>query len=375
MMWAMEQAVADINQKGGVLGRQVKLLEYDTQDKTDVCAQLAAKAVSDGVAGVAGEAHSGCALAEIPTYNKVGMPAVFPEAYNDTITGGDPTNPALPANPPSIFRIAPSSSYYSDFVYDWIKNGLKAHSLLQIYENSDAGISDAKAFQAAFQGTDLKLSQLTITTGQPSYAAIMARAKLSNPDADVVFFDSGTTGTTYQLMSDGIEAGLVDKAACLGDTSMRVGDAYWHAVPKGFGCAFEFVGLAPSQFNDLAKSLNDRYATKYGGDAPDYVFQAYDAILLLTDAIQRAGTTDHAAVVKALEQTSMVGTVGTYSFPYGSTNPVPAGQPSWMWHQYPDPRLSILEYTTANQPLGQAVTLWPAKAQTTPGQAWVPISR
>ena len=375
MMWAMEQAVADLNANGGVLGRQLKLLEYDTQDKTDVCATLAAKAVTDGVAGVAGEAHSGCALAEIPTYNAADMPAIFPEAYNDTITAGDPTNPNLPANPPSIFRIAPSSSLYSNFVYDWIKNGLHAKSLLLVYENTDAGINDAKAFKAAFANTDLKLTELSITTGQASYAAIMARAKLDNPNVDVVFFDSGTTGTTYQLTSDGIAAGLVDNAVCLGDTSLRVNDAYWKAVPNGEGCAFEFVGLAPSQFNDLATSLNSRYAAKYGGDAPDYVFQAYDAILLLADAIQRAGTTDHAAVVKALEQTSMTGTVGQYSFPYGSTTPVPTGQPGWLWHQFPNPRLSILEYTQANQPLAQAVTLWPASAQTTAGQAWVSVTR
>src|SRR5262245_53871778 len=31
MKWAMEQAVADLNAKGGVLGRQIKLVFYDTQ--------------------------------------------------------------------------------------------------------------------------------------------------------------------------------------------------------------------------------------------------------------------------------------------------------------------------------------------------------
>src|SRR6058998_514957 len=40
MKWAMEQAVADLNAKGGVLGQQLRLIFYDTQNKPDVCAAI-----------------------------------------------------------------------------------------------------------------------------------------------------------------------------------------------------------------------------------------------------------------------------------------------------------------------------------------------
>src|SRR3954447_10663692 len=106
MKWAMEQAVADINAKGGVLGKKLRVLFYDTQNKPDVCAAISNRLVQDDkVAAVVGEFHSGCALAQIPTYNKAGTPVVFSETYNDKVTGGDPNDPNLPANPPTIFRI------------------------------------------------------------------------------------------------------------------------------------------------------------------------------------------------------------------------------------------------------------------------------
>src|SRR5882672_2369584 len=67
LKWAMEQAVADINAKGGVLGRQIKLVFHDTQNKPDVCAAMANRLVEeDHVVAVVGEFHSGCALPQIP---------------------------------------------------------------------------------------------------------------------------------------------------------------------------------------------------------------------------------------------------------------------------------------------------------------------
>jgi hypothetical protein len=104
MKWAMEQAVADLNAKGGVMGRKLRLNFYDTQNKPDVCAAIAKKMVQDDkVLAVVGEFHSGCGLAQIPTYNQAGTPVVFSETYNDKITGGDPADPNLPPNPPTIF--------------------------------------------------------------------------------------------------------------------------------------------------------------------------------------------------------------------------------------------------------------------------------
>lgn len=375
MKWAMEQAVADLNAKGGVLGRQLRLEFNDTQNQPDVCASVAQKLVDAKVAAVVGEAHSGCGLAQIPAYSKAGMPVVFSETYNDKITGGDPADPNLPANPPTIFRIAPTSTYYSSFIGDWLINGLKAKKLIHIVDNSDYGNGEKAAVKAALAGSGVELVQVAIDEGQPDYSAIVSRLKTENPDADAVFFDNASTATGWTLQQNAIDAGLVDTAACIGGPGATDFKGYWAAVPGGVGCAFQQVGLTSSQFNDLAKSLDDRANQALGHGARNYAFEAYDSVLLVADAITRAGSTDHAAIVKALEATSMVGAQGKYEFPYNSTNPVPAGKASWLWHQWPEPPIQLLEYTAKDQTLADAVTLWPASMQTTSGQAWVEVQR
>ena len=51
----------------------------------------------------------------------------------------------MPPNPPTIFRIAPTSTYYSNFVADWIVNGLKAKKVGQVTDTTDYGTGALQA--------------------------------------------------------------------------------------------------------------------------------------------------------------------------------------------------------------------------------------
>jgi branched-chain amino acid transport system substrate-binding protein len=377
MKWAMEQAVADINAKGGVLGKTLQLNFYDTQNKPDVCAAVSNRLVEeDKVVAVVGEFHSGCALAQIPAYNKAGMPVVFSEAYNDKVTGGDPDDPNLPPNPPTIFRIAPTSTYYSNFIADWIINGLKAKKVGQVTDTTDYGTGTLAAMKAALEPAGIELTQVVVELAQPDYGAILSRMATEHPDLDVVYLDVSETASGYVTMQNAIDVGLVnDKTICVGIPAMRDGQSFWQAVPDGVGCVFQLVGLTGAQFNAVAKSLDERARKALGHEARNYAFEAYDSVMLVADAIERAGSTDSAAVVDALESTAMVGTQGKYEFKYNSKNPVPADKPSWLWHQFAEPPLQLLEYTEKGQSSEQAVTVWPASRQTQPGVAYVPVKR
>jgi len=375
MKWAMEQAVADLNAKGGVMGRKLRLNFYDTQNKPDVCAAIAKKMVQDDkVIAVVGEFHSGCGLAQIPTYNQAGTPVVFSETYNDKITGGDPADPNLPANPPTIFRIAPASTYYSNFVVDWIVDGVKAKKVAYVTDTTDYGTGAADAVKKALAGTGIELKQVTVELAQPDYASILSRLKTEFPNADVAYLDISETATGYIVTQNAIDVGLVNnKTICVGNPGFRDDKSYWRAVPNGVGCLFQLVGLTSAQYNEMAQSVDKRAQAALGHGARNYAFEAYDSVLLVADAIERAKSTDAKAIVAALETTSLLGTQGKYTFPYNSKNPVPAGKPSWLWHQYVDPPLQLLEFTKKGQTAEQAVTVWPPSRQTQPGKAYIPV--
>ena len=133
--------------------------------------------------------------------------------------------------PPTIFRIAPTASYYNGLIVDWLRNGVKIKHLPHFTENTDYGIGVAQAMRDQLKDSGVTLSQITINLAQPDYTSIIERAKADNPDADAVDFDISTPATTYPVMQNALSAGLLDKAICLGDSSMRDYEPYWRAVP------------------------------------------------------------------------------------------------------------------------------------------------
>jgi branched-chain amino acid transport system substrate-binding protein len=66
-----------------------------------------------------------------------------------------------------------------------------------------------------------------------------------------------------------------------------------------------FVTTSPTpEFLPDAKSFIDNYKAKFHADPGPYSALSYDGMRLLADAIQRAGSTDKAAIVKALHETN-----------------------------------------------------------------------
>lgn len=374
MKWAMELAVSDVNEAGGVLDRTVELTFEDTQNTPEVAASIAKKLVEeDKVVAVVGEYHSGAALAAIPVYSAVGMPVVFAETWNDGITGGDPDDANLPAQPPTIFRIAPTSSYFSAFNVDWLINGLDIKKFLHIYEATDYGIGADAALAEQLAGSGVTYVSQQIELNQPDYSSVLARIVEEHDDADVVSIGGVTGDSSYTVTQNAFDVGIFDEdTICFANFTASQTEAYWAAVPDGAGCAFVYIGPAPAAYNDMTMRVADAYQAEFGGSPGPWVFESYDSVMLVVDAISRAGSTDSAAIVAALESTSFVGAQGEYVFPYGSGNVnTPEGQ-GWLWHQWPEPAIALVEYTEKGQSLADAAIIWPASAQTE-GSAYVSV--
>lgn len=372
MKWAMETAVADVNAKGKVLGKSVKLVFGDTEGKPETGGAIAKRMVEqDKVAGVVGEYHSSAALAQIPVYTEHHTPFVVVDAYADTITAGDPKDPKLPAKPPSVFRIAPTNTYDMQLHADWLTNGVKADYVVQVYEATDYGTGQAKAMKDLLAGKGVTLHQVQIELNQPDYKSILARVKAEHPNADALMV-SVTGDSSYNVVANAFSVGLLGSGkVCVANQIAQDDQAFWRAVPDGNGCVFRVAGVMPKQYSADAKSVAERYTKKFGSSPKAWVFESYDAVRLLIDAISRAGSTDGKAIVKALEQSSYQGLQGKYEFPYGSAKPVPDGQPGWLWHQWPTPAIQLAQYTAKGQKLADATVLWPADRQTKPGTAYV----
>ena len=95
--------------------------------------------------------------------------------------------------------------------------------------------------------------------------------------------------------------------------------------------------------------MNAAFEEAWGKLVPSFAMASYDAVHVVADAMERAGSyTDAAAIVAAIEATDIELSQGRYHFAYGSHNPdLPEGTPAWMWHQWPDPIVTVMQYYEA----------------------------
>ena len=112
--------------------------------------------------------------------------------------------------------------------------------------------------------------------------------------------------------------------------------------------------------------MNAAYYEEFEDIVPSYAMASYDAVWIIADGIARAGSmSDGAAIVAAIETTDLDLSQGRYYFEYGNHNPeLPEGTPAFMWHQWPDPVVTMMQYFEQGQSSLEAAVIFPEVYQT-----------
>ncbi len=79
-------AIKELNRQGGLLGRQVKIIEYDNHSTALHSKQAAEMAVKEGVIAVFGANWSSHSLSMAPVIQKAGIPMISPFSTNPDVT-------------------------------------------------------------------------------------------------------------------------------------------------------------------------------------------------------------------------------------------------------------------------------------------------
>lgn len=154
-------------------------------------------------------------------------------------------------------------------------------------------------------------------TGASDFSPALMKAKMKGADIILPIFDMPQSGTLVKqwkaMRVPAIMAGFISPAA---------GPAAWNTFDKKIGgminCIFE-LGNIPSQKYAPAAKFYQAYEKKYGkpieaghGPAP-----AYASVYLLKEAIEKAGSADADAIVKALEAVDVAAVMGKVKFTKG----------------------------------------------------------
>ena len=348
---AMLFAERDINAAGGVMGCDVKVVIADTEGLPEKASAIMEKLITqDGVVAVGGGYHSSVGVASKDVANNRGIPVVFAETWNDTITGDKQKY---------IFRIAPLSSWASATLWKaaLLVPGIKKVAILT--ENTDYGIPAAEETTKGLESGGVEAVTFGVDIGTQDYAGIVERMKAEDPDY-IIVLATGEAGYNFTQQAADAGMGPLDLPFQAGQVSLE-SKAYWENVPDGNYAFVQRIGTPVSLWNEKALALNKDYTEKTGkGAIESYALEAYDSISILAQAINEAKSTDGDAIVTALENISHEGTLGRIYFPYGSQkDPSEDGKGDEWWHQWPDPAMTMIQYQEEGQLSVDAPIVWP----------------
>lgn len=355
MQYAVNIAVDQLNADGGVLGKPIQPIFYDTQSLPERGTAAAEYLITqECVVAIVGEYHSSAGVAINEVVHKYHIPTVFAETWNDDITA---------AQYEESFRIAPASSMVAAADVNYISNLEGIEFVVIVTENTDYGLPAAEQTAAALAEIGIETETYSADKGVADYSAIITRIQAgTTPDIIMTL----TTGEdSYNFENQAIEAGLMptEDTICIAN-QVAVQPAYWDAVPGGNYCSFRKVGLTPAAANDVTREFEKEYRKRFNIFPESFALEAYDAMMIMGNAIENAGSLDPDAMIDALEATDIDLAQGHYYFPYGKNNPVPEDEPDWMWHQWPDPAVLFLQYFEEGQSSDEAAVIYPEAYQT-----------
>ena len=351
MREAMLLAECDINAKGGVLGCDIDVVITDTEGLPEKAAAMMQKLITqDGVVAVGGGYHSSVGVASKDVANSRGIPVVFAETWNDTITGDMQKY---------IFRIAPLSSWASGVIWKFAAQAPGVKSVVIVTENTDYGIPAAAECAEGLSKSGIASVTFGVDIGTQDFAGIVERVKAERPDYIIVLL-TGEAGYNYTQQAADAGLGPQDIMFHANQAGLE-SKAWWENVPDGNMAFMARIGVPETMYNDSALKLAADYKSNTGKDGIEsYALEAYDSIGVIAQAINEAGSTDGDAIVTALENISHDGVLGRIYFPYGSKkDPSEDGKGSEWWHQWPDPAITMVQYQKEGEPSNTMTIVYP----------------
>ncbi len=298
---AAELVVAQYNANGGINGKKVELLIEDDVCKPEVATNTATKLVTDGVDVVLGHICSGATKAALPIYKEAGVVVMSPSATNPGLTqSGDY---------PNFFRTIASDDAQAKTEVEFAINVIGAKKIAVIHDKGDYGkglAEFAKKFIEESGKAEVVLFE-GVTPGAVDYTAIVQKIKRKGADT-VIFggYHPEASKIVSMMKKKRMKITFISDDGVKDDTFIKVAGKNAEGVYAS--------GPQDNSKNPLsAKAIAD-HKKVYGEDPGAFFENAYSAALALLNAIDKADSTDMAAVVKALQTEKVDTPVGRIHF-------------------------------------------------------------
>jgi branched-chain amino acid transport system substrate-binding protein len=296
----VQLAVEEVNRTGGVLGRPIQLILLDNQSTpigSRVAAEEAVRLKATAVVGAHWSSHS---LAMAPVLQQAGIPMISPGS----------TNPEVTRMGSYVFRACFLDSFQGVAMATFAIQDLKAHTAVVVRNIDEAySVMLAGYFKKAFMkgGAEVLLDE-GYRGKAIDFSDIIAKIKRQQPD--VIYLPGYTR-----------DSGLfIKQAAKLDLKSTYLGGDAWDEIEQIAGDAingsYQSAPWHPQVPFPKSVYLQNLYRHKYMRNIENVSAPlAFDAVMLLADAMKRAPSLAGEDVRQALAQTAnFEGATGIFSF-------------------------------------------------------------
>ncbi|MEO7404627.1 MAG: ABC transporter substrate-binding protein [Burkholderiales bacterium] len=296
-------AAKEINAKGGVLGRQIELVFEDDQGKPDVSATMARKLVDNGASVILSLSLTPATQQAQTVSLETKTPHLTPSNSGDTLT--------TQIQNPYFWQTGPlgSTQIATLLAYARAKNYKR---VALVTDNSDLGQLIAKFFKGGLEKNGIQVvAEEVVPRGATSAEPQMQKIRAANPEA--LFMAGVLTPENVLTLKAYRQLGV--KAPILASYNLSV--PQYMTVGKGLLDGVTFVDAFDPSKPEVQRFV-EAYKKDTGSEPWNLHGYGYDGVMLVADAIRRAGSTDKEKIREAMQSTkSFSGVMGAQGASYG----------------------------------------------------------
>src|SRR3974390_831523 len=295
----VDQAAADINATGGILGQKIQVSYGDDVSDPKQGVSVANKFAADGVKFVIGHYNSGVTIPSSEVYQENGILQITPASTNPTVTERKMWN---------IFRVCGRDDQQGKVAGDYILKHFKGKKVAVVHDKTTYGKGLADETKKTINAGGMKeVLYEGINTGDKDYSALVSKIKQSR--AHLAYFGGLYTegGLIVRQMRDqGVKAPLMGGDGITSDEFAAVG---------GPGVEGTLMTYGPDPRNKpQAKNALAEFRKK-GFEPEAYTLYSYAGVQVIKQAAEAGKSLDPKKVAEKMHSGMKFKTVlGDLSF-------------------------------------------------------------
>lgn len=299
---AREMAVEEINAAGGIKslgGAKLEMLYADSESKPEKGVSEAERMINtEKVHILTGCWNSAVTYPTTAVAERYGIPFVVPVSVADKITEqGFKT----------VFRIAAKDSWWTRDQFAFLKDmqeefKTEIKTLAFVYENGDWGKGFAGQWRALAEKNGYKI---VLDEPYPSTTTDLSPVvqKIRRARPDVLMLVSNAADAI--LLTNTLADYKVKPKAIIASGGGHADPSFMKATGNNARYLFDIVEWETDVNKPGVKEINEKFKARYGYNLAGESVDAYIAMYVIKDALERAGSTDPVKIREALAKTNL----------------------------------------------------------------------